>query len=86
MLFICMYVNLKTLTKKTNTVFCRIHAPARTPKNTEGRLYSGIIISKTERYRAASGIPELAVLMAGKSLFMRTQLAENKWLLVILEL
>ena len=29
----------------TNTVFCRIHAPARTPKCPEGRLYSGVIIS-----------------------------------------
>ena len=28
-----------------DTVFCRIHAPARTPKNSEGRLYSGIIRS-----------------------------------------
>ena len=47
------------------TVFCRIHAPARTPKNPEGRLYSG----KIKRCRAASGIPELAVsfLMTGKS-------------------
>ena len=51
------------------TVFCRIHAPARTPKSPEGRLYSGVIISKSERCRAASGIPEFAVsfLMAGKS-------------------
>ena len=24
---------------KSHTVFCRIHAPARTPKNPEGRLY-----------------------------------------------
>ena len=41
----------------------------RTPKNPEGRLYLGVIISKTERCRAASGIPELAVtfVMAGKS-------------------
>ena len=28
-----------------NTVFCRIHAPARTPKSPEGRLYSGLITS-----------------------------------------
>ena len=51
------------------TVFCRIHAPARTPKSPEGRLHSGLIISKSERCPAASGIPELAVsfLMAGKS-------------------
>ena len=52
-----------------NTVFCRIHAPARTPKNPEGRLYSGLIRSKSNDVGAASGIPELAVsfLMAGKS-------------------
>ena len=51
------------------TVFCRIHAPARTPKSPEGRLYSGVIISKSERCQAASGIPKFAVLflMAGKS-------------------
>ena len=29
------------------TVFCRIHVPARTPKSPEGRLYSGVIISKS---------------------------------------
>ena len=49
--------------------FCRIHALARTPKSPEGRLYSGLIISKSERCRVVSGIPELAVLflLAGKS-------------------
>ena len=54
---------------EANTVFCRIHTPARTPKSPEGRLYSGLIISKSERCGAASGIPELEVsfLMAGKS-------------------
>ena len=50
----------------TNTVFYRIHAPARTPKNPDGHMYSGIIRSKSERCQE---IPELAVsfLMAGKS-------------------
>ena len=80
--------------KITYTVFCRIHAPARTPKNPEGCVYSGLIISKSERCQTASGIPELAVsfLMAGKSRVHAystkdtlTQLTEIKWLLVILD-
>ena len=71
-----------------NTVFCRIHAPARTPKSPEGRLYSGVIISKSEQCRADSGIPELAVSfsMRANQAVMRTQLTEIKWLLVILDL
>ena len=66
-----------------NTVFCRIHAPVRTPKNPEGRLYSGLI-----RCRAAAGIPELAVsiLMRANQVVMRTQLTEIKWLLVVLDM
>ena len=71
-----------------NTVFCRIHAPARTPKSPEGRLYSGVIISKSERCRAASGIPKIAVsfLMAGKSRVHAYSTTEIKWLLEILDL
>ena len=51
------------------TCTCPVNAPARTPKSPEVHLYSGLIISKSERCRAASGIPELAVafLLAGKS-------------------
>ena len=69
------------------TVFCRKHAPARTPKNPEGRLYSLLIISKSERCRAASGIHGLAIsfLMRANQAVMRTQLTEIKWLLVVLE-
>ena len=69
-------------------VFCRIHAPARAAKNPEGLVYSGLIISKSERCRAASGIPKLAVsfLMRANQAFMGTQLNEIKWLLVILDL
>ena len=44
------------------TIFYRIQAPARTTKYPEGRLYSVVIISKSERCRAALGIPELLVL------------------------
>ena len=70
------------------TVFCQIHALARTPKNPEGRFYSGLIRSKSERCWAASGIPELAVsfLMRANQAVMRTQLTEIKWALVILDL
>ena len=57
-------------------------------KNPEGRLYSGLITSKSERCRAASGIPELAVsfLMRANQAVMRTQLTEIKWLLAVLDL
>ena len=80
--------NFEWLTQNVYTVFCRIHAPARTPKNPEGRLYSGLIISKSERCRAASGIPELEVLflMRANQAVMRTQITEIKWLLVVLDL
>ena len=73
----------------TSTVFYQIHAPVRTPKNPEGRLYSGLIIrSKSERSRAASGIPELAVsfLIRANQAVMCTQITEIKWLLVVLDL
>ena len=65
-----------------------MHAPAQIPKNPEGRLYSGLIISKSERCRAASGIPELAVSfsMRANQAVMRTQLTEIKWILVVLDL
>ena len=74
--------------KKNSTVFCRIHAPARTPKNPEGRLYSVINISKSERCRVASGIPELAVSFSVRAnqAVMHTQLTEVKWQLVVLDL
>ena len=44
---------------KCSTVFCRIHAPARTVKNPEGRLYSGIIISKSNDVRRLWRFPNL---------------------------
>ena len=43
----------------TSTVFCRIHAPARTPKSPEGRLYSGLIISKSNDVGRLRGFPNL---------------------------
>ena len=59
--------------------------PARIPKYPEGRVYSGLIISKSEQCRAASGIPKLLVsfLMRANQVFMRTQLTGIKWLLTI---
>ena len=42
-----------------NTVFCRIHAPARTTKSPEGRLYSGVIISKSNDVGRLRGFPNL---------------------------
>ena len=42
-----LVANLISLNLHVNTVFCRMHAPARTPKIPEGRLYSGIIRSKS---------------------------------------
>ena len=43
-------------------------------------MYSGLIISKSERCRAASGIPKLLVsfLMRTNQVFMRTQLTGIK--------
>ena len=70
------------------TVFYRIHVPTRTPKNPQGCVYSGVIISKSECCWAASWIPELAVsfLMRADRVLLCTQLTEIKWLLVILGL
>ena len=63
------------------------HAGANT-KNPDGRMYSGLNISKSERCQVALGIPELAVSFSLKAnqAFMCTQLTEIKWLLVILDL
>ena len=63
----------------SNTVFHRIHAPARTPKNPEGCVYSGIIKSKSINVGRLRGIPELTVsfLMRADRAFMHTQL-KNK--------
>ena len=47
---------------KTNTAFCRIHAPARTPKNPEGHLYSGLIRSKSNDVRQLWGFPNIHVV------------------------
>ena len=74
--------------KLQNTAFCRIHVPAQTPKNPEGCMYLGLIISKSEQCRMASGISELAVsyLMRTNQVVMHTQPTGIKWLLVILDL
>ena len=60
------------------TVFYRIHAPARTPKNPDGCVYSGIIRSKSINVGRLRGIPELTVsfLMRADRAFMHTQLTE----------
>ena len=41
------------------TVFCRIDAPARTPKNPEGCVYSGLIRSKSNDVGRLRGFPNL---------------------------
>ena len=41
------------------TVFCRIHTPARTQKNPEGPLYSGLIRSKSNDVGRLRGFPNL---------------------------
>ena len=71
-----------------DTVFCRIHAPARTPKIPEGRLYSGIIRLKSNDVRRLRGFPNLQFRFQWREnrAFMHTQLTEIKWLLVILDL
>ena len=68
-----------------DTVFCQIHAQARTPKNTEGCVYSGIIRSKSNDVGRLRGFPNLQFrfLWRENRVFMRTQLTEIKWLLVI---
>ena len=50
------------------TVFYRIHTLARTPKYAEGRVYSGLIRSKSNNVWA-SGIPESSsfIFNEGKS-------------------
>ena len=45
--------------KGSYTVFCQIHAPARTPKSSEGRVYSGVIISKSNDVGRLRGFPNL---------------------------
>ena len=60
-------------------------AGPNTKKNPEERMYSGLIISKSEQCRVAAGIPELPLsfLMRANQAFTSTQLS---WLLVILDL
>ena len=71
-----------------NTVFFRIRSPVQTPKNPEGRVYSGIIRSKSNDVGRLRGFPKVSVLflMRVNHAVMCTQLTEIKWLLVILDL
>ena len=70
LLVYCTVPNIPTY--HTNTVFCRIHPPAQTSKYPEGRVYSGLIISKSERCRADLGIaePVVSFLMRANQAFM----------------
>ena len=74
--------------QKSNTVFCRIHAPALTPKIPQELLYSGIIRSKSNNVGRLRGFPNLQFRFQWREYraFMHTQLTEIKWLLVILDL
>ena len=68
--------------------FYRIHAPAQKPKCPEGRLYSGLIRSKSNDVSRLRGFPNCHFRFEWRENreFMRTQLTGIKWLLVILDL
>ena len=71
--------------QKHYTAFCRIHAPARTPKSPEGHVYSGLISSKSNDVGRLRGFPKVLVsfLMRENHAFMHTGI---KWRLLILDL
>ena len=66
------------------TVFYQIHALARTQKNPEGRLYSGLNQPMSSGFGDCK--LEVSFLMRADRAFMCTELTEIIWLLVILDL
>ena len=70
------------------TVFLRIHTLARTPKYPEGRVYSGLISSKSNDVGQLRSFPKVPIsfLMRENPAFMRTQLTGINWRPLILDL